>query len=248
MSAAFGQQVKQATVDDAFLSQPGKDIVAKTLMQLGAIPAMVKFFGPTQDKSGNFSLRWADYQRFDWSIRELPAINIFESQVEAKDSDNAFLRGMVSIQVYWPPSLRRSDLTRVTAAFAGVLENFFASKYVSDMLDEIYFNQRPMKVSGLNEYGKTTNWTPNAEGLVEAELVPVTIFDANYRIDLRAWYRALEFTARTKKDPFEKSLSNLTTIAGEYDGLVQNTKDNADNPDVQVLDEIAVTNPGGEEI
>jgi hypothetical protein len=220
-----GQQIKQATIDGLFLSSPGEDIVPKTLLQLSSIPGFVALFGPyISDSSGNKTSnqqRWADYQRMDWSVRQLPAINVFEASSENKDSDQAFLRGTVQIQVFWPPNMRREDLARVPAAFKGVLENFFSSDYVGNMLDELYYIQRPMKVYGLNEYGKTLTWSPNVEGIVEDELVPVTILDVQYRIDLRSWYRALEFMRRTKGQPFEVTLEPLVEILGEYDGLDQ---------------------------
>lgn len=234
----FGQTIKQNDLDKAFLSTPGEDLVPKTLMQLASIKAFTSLFGPY--KPGSNQQRWADYQRFDWSIRQLPALNIFEAQSEEKQSDNAYLTGTVSIQVFWPPNQRREDLRQIQATFKGILENFFASDYVKAMMDELYYIQRPAKVYGLNEYGKQLTWSPNTEGLVENEMCPVTIVDVRYRIDLRAWYRALEFMNRTKGDPFDVSLSDLIKIGGEYDGII-----GTDPNDVKVIvqDEISVSNP-----
>lgn len=244
MSADLGQTVKKSDIDGDFLSSPGEDLVPKLLMQLASVPGMVKLFGPyTPLPDGNgakSAQRWADYERKDWSMRQLPAINVFEALIENKTSDNAWLNGTVQIQIFWPASFRRSDFTRVPAAMKGVLQNFFASKYVTDMLDELYSAIRPMKVNALNELGKTIDWTPNAEGLVGSELVPVTVMNANYRIDLRAWYRTLEFQGRTKEDPFEDTLLDLSIIAGDFNGV---TTDNATPVSVTVSDEIDVSNP-----
>jgi len=228
-----GQPVKKETLAP-FLSTPGDDLVAKTLMQLAAVPQFVKLFGPyVKDKQDQ---RWADYQRMDWSIRMLPCIAVFESQSEQKTSDSAWLVGNVTMHVYWPPSQRRSDLARVPAIFKGILENFFGSQFVTDMLDELYYIERPSKVFGLNEYGKEMTWTTNVEGIVESEMVPVTMVDVRYRIDLRAWKRALEYFGRTKENPFEKTLDDLTHISGEYDS--------SGNPiEVKVLQDLTVTNP-----
>lgn len=242
-SAAFGQAIKQADIDSNFLTSPGEDLVDKLLGQLSSVPGMVKFFGPYKKPTGKQTdqdQRWANYQRFDWSIRQLPAINVFEGQPESKQSDNAYVTGMISIQVFWPPNFRRSDLSRVPAAFNGVMKNFFASKLVADMLDEIYWHQRPMKVSGLNELGKVMNWTPNTEGIVESELVPVTVIDVNYRIDLRAWYRALEFMDRTKDKPFDVTLADLSVIGGDNgQGVYQGVNDNqGQDVEVEIPDEI----------
>lgn len=248
----FGGIVKQKQLDDIFLSTPGEDIVAKTIMQLQKVQGnkdkngkvtypFQMLFGPyTPEKP----CRWADYQRFDWSTRMLPAINIFEGQVLEKQSDNAYLTGNISFQVYWPGSARRSDLMRLQNAFSGILTNFFNSDYVKAMLDELYYIQRDAKVYGLNEYGKLSTWTPNTEGVTEeGELVPVTVVDVKYRIDLRSWYRALEFQNRTKEEPFRETLDDLSVIGGEYDGVTKK-KDVVDaDTIVKVEDEFEVSNP-----
>lgn len=203
-----------STLDDLFLSVPGGDLVDKLIMQLQKVPQMAKLFGPAGD-SGS----WANYNRFDWPVRQLPAINIFEAGAESKTSDSGYLNGVVQIQVYWPSDFRRADLARVPAFFKGVLENFLSSQYTSTMLDELYFIERPEKVYGLNELGKTLTWSPNVEGLTDDALVSMTIVDVTYRIDLRSWERALEYMNRTMADPFETTLSDLDTISGEIDGV-----------------------------
>jgi hypothetical protein len=83
------------------------------------------------------------------------------------------------------------------------------------------------------------SFSPNVEGLVESEMVPVTLLSVRYKIDLRAWYRALEFQGRTKDNPFVSNLSDLVLIAGEYDGVVQNAQDIK----VTIPVEITVENP-----
>jgi hypothetical protein len=219
----MSQVVNQASLEKDFLSAPGDDLVAKLLLQLSRAGAFSKLFGPYKVnpklERDTDQQRWANYERGDWSIRQLPAINVFESGVEVKQSDNAFLTGSVMMQVFWPPNFRRPDTARVTATFKGILENFFASAYASDMLDELYLVERDSKVHGLNELGKELNWTTNVFGDVEKELVPVTMVDVRYKIDLRAWYRALEYMGRTKDEPFKALLDDLVRIQGEYDGV-----------------------------
>jgi len=246
-SPAFGVTIKEADIDAAFLTGPAEFLVAKTLLQLSQVKGFVALFGPYKaDASGNKltdQQRWADYQRMDWSIRQLPAINIFESGTENKQSDNAYMTGTVQIQVYWPPNFRRSDLSRVPAAFRGALVNFFSSQYVADMLDELYYIQRPAKVYGLNEYGKQLAWSPNVEGVVDGELVPVTILDVSYRMDLRAWYRALEYMDRTKADPFDITLTDLVRIYGDFAGVDGSFDGTESTAQVVIQDGINVSNP-----
>lgn len=243
MSGAFGQTTKEQDIDKIFLSSPGEELVAKLLLQMSTIQnatgaAFTQLFGPY--KQGNQQQRWADYARYDWSVRQLPAINVYEAEVEDKSSSNAWLNGTLNIMVVWQPNQRRSDLARIQAAFKGVLQNFFESQSVIDMLDEIYFVQRPGKVNGLNELGKVMTWSPNIEGIVEDQLVPITLVGVKYRIDLRSWYRALEFQNRTKLEPYGESLSDLTEINGEYQGVID---DAGQDVIVTIPDEIAVNSP-----
>jgi hypothetical protein len=236
MSALFGETIKQKDLDKSFLTGPGEDLVAKTLLALSSIPQFIELFGPYTPGENN--QRWADYCRMDWSIRQLPIIQVFESQTEDKDSDNAFLNGNISIQIIWGPNFRRDDFARIPFAMRGILTNFFNSRYVKDMLDELYYIQRPTKVYGLNKYGAQSSFSPNTELEIENEMVPITVFDAKYRIDLRSWYRALEYMGRTKDDPFEVTLAPLTRVAGEYDGV-----DDNDVTQVAVQDGINLNNP-----
>lgn len=253
---AFGQTIKQADLDALFFEGPGEMIVRNTLMQMAAIPGnpnnpisgpninpFQKLFGPyTPPQPGKDvpqQQRWADYNREDWSIRQLPAINIYEAESEDKTSSNAWLNGTINFMAIWAPNQRRSDWARVGNAFKGAMQNFFESVQVRNMLDELYYITRPEKVPGLNEYGKTMVWSPNIEGIVEGEYVPVTLVSVKYRLDLRSWYRWLAFTERTKAVPFEHPLAPLTQIDGFYEGVV----DNSGQPQVSVPDNIPVSSP-----
>lgn len=247
-NAAIPKQIHQNTIDTALLTGPGEDLVPKLLVQLAAVPGFTELFGPYKPiqpgkNTQPQNQRWADYDRWDWSLRQLPTINVYEAETEDKDSDQAFLRGTVNLQVFWPPNLRRSDFARVPSAFKGALQNFFSSDYVKAMLDELYWIQRPVKVWGLNELGKVMNWSPNVEGVIENEMVPVTLVSVRYRIDLRAWNRALVFMDRTKAQPFAETLSDLTVIGGEdsaYEGV---TDPKERDVEISILEEIIVSNP-----
>jgi hypothetical protein len=83
-------------------------------------------------------------------------------------------------------------------------------------------------------------WTPNVEGFVEDQQVPVSLINVKYRIDLRAWYRWLEFNNRTKLNPVNTPLADLTVIGGQYQGVINN---DASQVQVTVPDEINVSNP-----
>lgn len=238
MSGALGKTIKQADLDALFLSGPTEALVPNTLMQMGSVSQFTDLFGPYTP--GSNQQRWADYARFDWNIRQLPVINIYEAETEEKISANAWLNGAVNILVLWPPNQRRSDLARVPVTFKGAIQNFFQSQLAIDMLDELYWIVRPAKVPGLNEYGKVITWAPNVEGFVEDQQVPVTLLSVKYRIDLRAWYRWMEFQNRTVLIPFTPTLGPLTVIGGNYEGV---TDTEGQDISVQVPDEITVSSP-----
>ena len=243
MSGAFGQTIKEQDIEKIFLTGPGEMIVANTLAQMAAIPnntgnAFTQLFGPYVPLSNQ--QRWSDYSRFDWSIRQLPVINVYEAEAQDKTAPTAWVNGTITVMVLWAPNQRRSDLARVQMAFNGALQNFFESQQVVAMLDELYWIQRPAKVPGLNEYGKIMTWVPNVEGIVETEMVPVTLVNVKYRLDLRAWYRALEFQNRTKLAPYQTPLSNLTVIGGDYVGV---PNDSGSPVEITIPDEIDVSSP-----
>lgn len=225
MSGAFGMELKESDLINTFIDAPGQFLVRSLIQQMAQVPGFVQLFGVPKFSSAATGFRleqagkWADYARHDWSIRQLPAIAIYEAEAEDKISRNAYINGTLQIQVCWPASFRRSDLSRIPTAFKGALVNFFESKLVTSMLDEIYWHQRPEKIPGLNELGKVINWSPNTEGLVESDFVPVTLVSVKYRLDLRSWYRYLEFDDRTIDQPFDRTLADLTQIGGEYDGV-----------------------------
>ena len=176
MSGAFGQPIKQATIDEYFLTSPGEELVDNTILQMSKIKnntsnPFVQLFGPYT--KGSDQQRWANYDRRDWSIRQFPVINVYEAESQDKTSSNAWVNGTVAMLVCWPSSQRRSDLSRVQMAFQGALLDFFESQEATDMLDELYFIKRDAKVNGLNEYGKIITWTPNVEGIIENEEVPI---------------------------------------------------------------------------
>jgi hypothetical protein len=216
--SAFGQQIDRKDFDALFLEGPSQFLVPRMLAQLSKVSQLTGLFGPYKG-IGSSEQRWADYQKFDWSIRQLPAIQLFESDTETKEAENGFMNGSVRLMVLWPASFRRSDLSRIPKAFHSAMINFFGSDLAFQLLDSKANTDRTVVVPGLNEIGKEISEAKNVEGVVESELVPVTMIDIRFRIDLRQFYRFLEDDYRTKDMPFEKTLSDLTKVVGEYDGV-----------------------------
>lgn len=211
--------VRQSDLTLSFLSGPGEALVPYFLAALSACEPFAKIFGPAKTKKGEW-LSWADYPRDDWSIRQLPAVNVYEGGTETKQSPNGFLEGSLQVVVFWAPNLRRSDVSRMPAMFQAALLNFLESDACRALLDPHPAVNVDTKVPGLNRLGAEVNWSPNTEGIVEDELVPVTMVEVRYRVDLRRWYQFLESEGRTMSDPFRKdSLADFTGAGGEYDGV-----------------------------
>jgi hypothetical protein len=210
-------------ITDTFLPGPGQSLINSILTQMSLVPQFIEVFGPfTVDDENQ---RWSDYCRFDWSLRQLPAISLFEKDSENKTTTNGWLEGTAGIQVFWPANFRRSDLSRIPSLFKAAVQNFFES----DLANQLF-----SIVPGLNKIGAEINWQPNTEGLVEAELVPVTLIDIKYKIDLRQWYRFLETDYRTKGQPFVRTLDDLSVVALAIHGLTEQTG-------TSVQDEVDVT-------
>lgn len=235
--------VKQDFIDGQFGGKNvGEILVEKLLSQMAKVKGFIALFGPYTP--GSELQRWADYQRFDWSVRMLPAISVYESQEESKESDQAFQRGTITLQTVWPPNMRRSDSRRVEVAYKGALEGFFSSALVDAMLDELYYIERPEKVPGLNELGRTLTWTPNTEGLIGDELCPITVLNVQYKIDLRSWYRWLEYKGRSKDEPFDQALFDLVEIGGMNNNISAYTGvDDQGVEQVEIPEKIPVHNP-----
>lgn len=237
----FGQQPTQAGLEEKFLTGPGQVLAQHVIDAMSSVLPFSELFGPSKDKDGKYSLRWADYARADWSIRELPAINIYEGSTEEKESSQAFVNGSLEIQVFWPPNLRRSDTARMQKILQAAVLNFFESDVAFNLLDPGVpeANTSPLRVPALNAIGRQMSWTPNFDAVVAEQIVPATLVDVRYRLDLRSWYRYLEEDDRTKEKPFERTLEPLTEVRGVYNGI-----QDGDPDDVQIeIDQDAEITP-----
>lgn len=217
MSDSDGVQLRASEFATATFPTPTATLVKRLMETMASIKLFTNLFGPMTAFDFD-DQRWSCYARADWSIRDLPAVNIYEGEPEQKTSDNAWLDGSVRIAVYWPPQLRRADYQQFPVLFKGAMQKFFTSKYMYPLLDPHPTVNVETKVPGLNKFGSEISWTPQIEGAVQDTNVPVTILDVKYRIDLRAWYRYLETQDFTKDDPFEATLHDWIRIQGGING------------------------------
>lgn len=219
---AEGIQLRRKEVVAQFDPSPGQTLVKRTLEAIAAIQCFQDLFGKLKGFD-QAEQRYACYEKFDWSLRALPAVCLFESEPEIKQSDSAFVDGALRMMVFWPASFRRSDKQQIPVAFKGAMQNFFASQFAAALLDPCPGVNTATKVPGLNKLGSELTWQPQVEGNIGNEAVPVTVLDVKYRIDLRRWYQFLEEQGYTQADPFTKTAFSLDRIEGEYDGVTAET-------------------------
>lgn len=223
-------------MDSIFPIGPSEVLVKKFMEALQREPRFIKLFGAFKGIAED-NQRWADYQRFDWSHRHLPAINIYESETDEKTSDQAWLLGTIKLMVLWPAAMRRSALTRVQKKFQAALLEWLSSDLCYSLLDPMPGFNEATKCPGLNEFGKSTLDTKNVEGIVDSELVPVTMIDIKFRLDFRKWFMWLEQEYRTKELPFDVTLADFVGLrslpADGPNGIAGVV--NANTEDVQIL-------------
>lgn len=160
-----------------------------------------------------------EYKRQDYGIRNLPALR-FYNVTGTKTSQNGWITGDVICDCAFPASLRREDCQILQDVVSGALFQQFRRH-------EFFLRMREL-VPGLNELGRQLSYDKALGLVVEEDIVPLTQFTINFKLDLRAWDDYLTDQARTVEDPFEKTLEELEqvifTIRGQSD-VAESTQD-----------------------
>lgn len=185
---------------DLFYSGPAEYLVAKVAAGLKAVPQFASIFGDRIDA----------YKRLDYSMRELPAIRLYNDSF-TKEFESWFINGTLICDVILPASQRRELLQQVQDTLSAALLQQFRRPS--------FFAAIEADVPGLNELGKNFDvdkslgfeWGDNA--------VPLTQIRLNFRIDLRQWDNYLTSDERTKDEPFTKTLGDLELIMTTIQGL-----------------------------
>lgn len=153
-----------------------------------------------------------DYDKEDFSIRELPAARVYNFNF-TKEHESHYIFGDVKIDVILPPLIRREETEEIQSQIAAALLQQFRRPS--------FFAAMQRAVPGLNELGKVFAVDKSlgfqTEGMTDE--CPVTHITLNFRIDLKDWDAYLESQGRTKDDPFEVTLANLRTIATTIQGI-----------------------------
>ncbi len=191
---------KEPLESDLFLTGPGEYLVQVFVAELNKDPSWKKLFGASI----------ADYERMDFSMRELPAMRVHTPHYK-RDFESWYENGEIIIDVIWPPSIRRGELQKLPATIAAAM--------VQQLSRPEFFQTICDQIPGLNELGKSIDVDMTLGFQWQDEIVPLTRIKANFRILLQEWYDYLNDDYRTKDDPFHRTLSDLKKIVATIEAL-----------------------------
>lgn len=186
-----------------FLDGPAEYLAKSIAVEIALVTQWATLFGDAIEH----------YQRFDFGMRELPALRIYNVTYR-KEFDSWFITGDITLDIIFPASIRRDDLQDIPDRVSSALVQQFRRPGFFDAVED--------RVPGLNELGKTVSVDKGLGfnfGKEDGEIVPLTQINVNFRIDLREWDAYLESEGRTKEDPFEETLENLEQIASTIRAL-----------------------------
>ena len=203
-----------------FLDGPGEFLASSVAKFLFQERHFAKVFGQSVD----------DYDREDYSIRELPALRVYNPGYR-KEHESHYINGNLNMDVILPPSIRRIETESIPSRIAAALLQQFRSP--------CFFESMQKLVPGLNELGKIFEVDKNLtfQNTQMTDECPVVKIVLNFRIDLKQWDAYLEEQGRTLCDPFDVTLADLELIATTIQGI-----DDAGNVDITLN---ALQNIGG---
>jgi hypothetical protein len=197
------KQVGTLPENEVFLLGPAEFLAKRVKEEIAKVSQFNKIFDTSLDS----------YKRMDYSMRELPALRIYDNGYN-KQYDSWFIEGEVFMDVIFPASLRREETQDIPDTISSALLQQFRRT--------TFFNIMSQKVPGLNELGKTFSVNKEMGFEFEDSWVPLTQIKVNFKIDLRQWDLFLEEQNRTKDDPFIRTLGDLEQIVTVIQGLRDN--------------------------
>ena len=195
-----------------FKDGPGEFLVYYIAKYLREESHFKMVFGDTVD----------DYDREDYSMRELPAMRFYTFQY-TKEHESHYITGNVFCDVILPPSIRRKETEKIPSQLATAL--------IQQFRRPSFFASMQAVVPGLNELGKVfaVDKSLTFQNTTMEDECPVVHITINFRLDLKQWDEYLELQGRTIEDPFDVTLANLETIATTIQGT-----DDSGNVDITI--------------
>lgn len=197
--------------NDPYFNGPAEFLVQEIVRQLRSVPQWAKIFSDCIEP----------YKRMDFSMRQLPALRIY-NDIANKEQESWYVEGDIKADIILPAVLRRNELQQVQDTLSmALLQQFRRPTFFTTLMD---------LVPGLNELGKRFSVDKSLGFEMEEQMVPLTQIVINFRIQLETWDDYLESTDRTKDSPFEAVLGSLDRIVTTIDGL----KDDNETTEVQI--------------
>lgn len=206
------------TKPNVFIDGPG-DLLCKFICaEIVKVPQFKKIFSNADGI--------VPYQKDDFSYQALPAMRCYSERIN-KEHESHYIMGEVTIDVIFPPSLRREELQ--------VLQDKLSSALMQQFRRPPFFMALRCVLPGLNELGKTFSVDKTLGMMLSDNFCPVTQIVLNFRLDLKEWDDYLEREGRTKEQPFEVTLGDLERIVSEIQGLNDNETVNVTVPIDQTI-------------
>lgn len=194
--------------------QPTDKIVPSVVEGLKAEPLFADMFGDAIEP----------YQRGDFSVRDLPALRVFDPSGK-KDAETWYGDGVLRLEVIFPPAIRREELQAYPSLVRAAL--------LAQFRREAFFQAVRAKVPGLNRLGWSFSWD-NTLGFVARdteEICPMVQITLDWRVDLAEWDRYLESDDRTVDEPFKQTLGDLRKMVATANAMLEDGTD----PAVEIL-------------
>lgn len=185
-----------------FLDGPGDLLCKHICTEIAKVPQFLKIFSNADGI--------VPYERDDFNFTMLPAMRCYSQRI-TKEHESHYINGEVQIDLILPPSIRRAEAQNFQDMLSSALMQQFRRPGMFGALRKV--------VPGLNELGKTFSVDKSLAMVIQQNVCPVTQITLNFRLDLKEWDDYLEREGRTKEQPFEKTLEELTRIATTIKGL-----------------------------
>jgi hypothetical protein len=183
-----------------FLDGPVEFLVKACCEELSKVKQFKLIFGEFIDP----------YKRMDYGIRNAPMMRVYNLSAN-KTSDNAWIQGDIIADVIFPPAIRRNETQQLPDTIAAALfQQFRRTPFFSAMRE---------KVPALNEFGRIIVVDKSLGFMLGENIVPLTQFTINFKLDLRIWDDYLTDHGRTVDDPFEVTLKDLEKIINTIAGV-----------------------------
>lgn len=179
-----------------FIDGPADALVKSVAMGIALVPEFRYIFRDNIDV----------YERFDYSMRQLPALRVYNLAYR-KEHESHYILGDLNIDILLPVEIRRAEQQQ--------FQDVLSSAFVQQFRRPSFLQELLRTIPGLNELGKVFEVNKELGMVWDEGILPMTKMKPNFRIDLKQWDSYLEEQGRTFDDPFNVTLGELKKIVGQ---------------------------------